>query len=101
MDIIMLRKVLAKVFERGLKLSFFLPHSDVRNPTWEELRNSATEAYALALGDVLDAIDGDTSALKEAISEGRLFCSHSDRDFFLERLEQMAKEPHPEWESED
>ncbi len=101
MDIKLLRNLLERAFDRQLKLTFFLPHSDVRNPTWEELKNSVTEAYALALSDVLDAVDGDASSLREAMSEGRLFCSLADREVFLERLEQMAKEPHPEWESED
>ena len=102
MDIKILQNLLGTLFDSELNLAFFLPHSDIRNPTWEELRSFATEAYARALSDVLDAMDGDTSHLEEVMSEeGRLIYRYSDRELLVERLEQMAKEPHPEGESED
>ncbi len=67
-----LRKLLQKVL-RNHELSVFLPYAHMRNPTWDEVRRHATEAYAAAIKDVLNALAGDTSGLDAAMSDnGRI-----------------------------
>ncbi len=87
-----LRRILAGCLNSQLNLAFFLPYSDTRNPTWSELTSFATEVYAMAIHDVLAAIDGDTAALDEACSEeGRLCYRPEDRELLLEKLEELEK----------
>lgn len=88
-----LRKLLIQCLNQGFSLSLFLPNSDIRNPTWDELREYATEAYALALRDVLSAMDGNSEPLMEAMETGRLLVSAGDKEIFLERLEALVKNP--------
>lgn len=88
-----LRKLLVRCLGQGLSLSTFLPNSDIRNPTWDELRDYATEAYALALRDVLSAMDGNWEPLQEAMESGRLLVAAKDKGLFLERLEALLENP--------
>jgi hypothetical protein len=81
-----LRKTLEKVIN-GYHLAFFLPVAKIRNPTWEELKQAATDAYGTALKDVVDAIGGNTEPLLSATSEhGRLMVRDEDMDLLIERL---------------
>ena len=82
-----LRKLLNKV-SRNHQLSVYLPFSDVRNPTWDEVRQHATESYGAAIVDVLDALDGDASGLEAAMSEqGRTMISREYVDYLAEALQ--------------
>ncbi|MBI5249621.1 MAG: hypothetical protein HY912_09010 [Desulfomonile tiedjei] len=101
LDIKGLRRLLEKCLNSQLNLAFFLPHSADRNPTWNELTSYATEVYAMALSDVLDAMEGDTSAIEEVLSEeGRICFKFEDKELLMERLEEFEKseasrsEPH-------
>ena len=94
MDLQILRNLLENCLNNQVNLTFFLPDSATRNPSWEELTNFATEAYAMALTDVLDAMDGDDSAIKEVQSdEGRIFFRLEDKEELLKRLNEFDQEP--------
>jgi hypothetical protein len=74
-------------------MNVFFPYRAIRNPTWEELEDYATEAYALALEDVLSAMDGDFKGLQEASSlNGRFLVRYSDRDIFIEHLKEEREQ---------
>ncbi|MGO9567317.1 MAG: hypothetical protein ACLP5H_07245 [Desulfomonilaceae bacterium] len=86
-----LKRLIGKCLDEGFHLAFYLPNQDLRNPTWDELQEYATESYSLALQDVLAAINGNTESLEKALSEdGRLFIREDDRDRLLERLEEVG-----------
>jgi hypothetical protein len=69
----------------GFTLAFFLPDPETRPPTWQEVRQAAMDGYALALGDVLESIDGDTEGLDLARSkEGRIAIREEDRPRYEE-----------------
>lgn len=87
-----LRLLLEKCLNGHLNLAFFLPDSDTRNPTWNELTSFATEVYAMAIHDVLTAMEGDTTALEEVHSEeGRLCFRLEDREILLEKLAEFER----------
>ncbi len=66
-----LKRLIGKCLDDGFHLTFYLPNQDLRNPTWDELQEHATEAYSLALQDVLAAINGNTESLGEGLVGGR------------------------------
>ena len=60
-------------------MAFFLPDAETRPPTWKEVRQAAIDGYALALGDILEALDSDTQALEIAKSQdGRVAIKEED-----------------------
>lgn len=87
-----LRKLLTRV-SRNCQVSLYLPFTDVRNPTWEEVRQHAAEAYGAAVTDVLDAMAGDPSGLQAALTErGRTLVSPEHVEYLREALEQAYTE---------
>ena len=83
-----LRKLLGKV-SRNCRLSVYLPFAAVRNPTWDEVRQYAAEAYSAAITDVLDALSGDSSGLHAAMTEkGRTLVSPEHVEYLREALQQ-------------
>lgn len=88
-----LQQLLERSLDEGVGLSFFLPHKDVRNPTWDEVRSYATEAYAMALEDVFEAMEGNWEPLTEAVEGARLFVAHNDEEIFMETLDEFARNP--------
>ncbi|MGO9569412.1 MAG: hypothetical protein ACLP5H_17900 [Desulfomonilaceae bacterium] len=92
-DIQKLKRQIETCLFDGLRLAFFLPNQEIRNPTWDEFKDGVTEGYAMALKDVLAAIDGNTEPLEEAMMEGRLFIAEGDRELFLEKLEEAVENP--------
>lgn len=74
-----IRSLIDSCLHEGFALAFFLPDAETRPATWEEVRQAAMDGYALALGDVLDALDGDTEGLDLARSkEGRIAVREED-----------------------
>jgi hypothetical protein len=63
-----LRRLLNKVAQNH-RVGLYLPFSNVRNPTWDEVREHAADAYAAAIRDVLNALAGDPAGLEAAISK--------------------------------
>lgn len=59
-----LRTLVESCLTEGFTLAFFLPDAETRPPTWKEVRQAAIDGYALALGDILEALDSDTQARK-------------------------------------
>jgi hypothetical protein len=86
-----LRKLLQRVL-RNHRLKVFLPHSQMRNPTWDEVRRHANEAYAAAVNDVLNALAGDTSGLEAAMSDnGRIVVNEEHVGMLSEAMERVFK----------
>jgi hypothetical protein len=84
-----LKKFIQRGLNQGIHIAIFLPDKDIRNPTWTELQDFATEAYAAALSDVLNALEGNAYALEQAVSEdGRFFVRDKDKDILMERMEE-------------
>ena len=80
-----LRTLVESCLTEGFSPTFFLPDAETRPPTWQEVRQAAIDGYALALGDVLDAIDGDTDGLEQARSkDGRIAKKEEDRPRYEE-----------------
>ena len=74
-----LRNLLGNCLKGGLTLALFLPDEEIRPPTWQEVREAAIDGYALALEDVLEAIEGDTQGLDLARSKaGRIAVREED-----------------------
>jgi hypothetical protein len=74
-----LRTLVETGLRQGFTLAFFLPDAETRPPTWQEVRQAAMDGYGLALGDVLEAIDGDTEGLEQARSkDGRIAIKEED-----------------------
>lgn len=96
-----LRKLLERCLTDGLALSMFLPKREFRNPTWDEVEEYATEAYAMALRDVLAAMDGNSDPLMEATEEGRLFVMQEDRELLLEKLKELVENPPDDLDEEE
>jgi hypothetical protein len=89
-DIKAIKRLIEKCLDDGFHLEFFLPYEGLRNPSWNELREYALEAYAAALEDVLDAMEGNSDQLEEVASEnGRVLVKYGDEDLFLEHLEEL------------
>ncbi len=59
-----LKRQIEMCLRDGLRLAFFLPNQKIRNPTWDEFKDGVTDGYAMALNDVLAAIDGNTEPLE-------------------------------------
>jgi len=78
--------------DEGISLYLFLPDEEVRNPTWDELKQIAAEAYVTALSDVLDALDGSPEFLADAISDdGRFMVPNDNIEEFAELLEKAQE----------
>ncbi len=78
-----LRTRVESCLTEGFTLAFFLPDLDKRPPTWNEVREAAMDGYGLALGDIPEAIDGDTEGLEQARSEeGRIAIKEEDWPLF-------------------
>ena len=92
-DIQKLKRQIELCLLDGLRLAFFLPNQEIRNPTWDEFKDGVTGGYAMALKDVLAAIDGNTEPLEEAVIEGRIFTAESDRELFLQKLQEAVENP--------
>lgn len=89
-----IERLLRRCLDEGVSVSFFLPYRNVRNPSWNELEQYATECYATALQDVSNAMKGDSEALQEAMPDGgRLVIREEDRDLLIERLESAMEDP--------
>jgi hypothetical protein len=92
-DIKSIKRLIEKCLDDGFNLNLFLPYEALRNPTWDELRAYALEAYATALEDVLNALDGSFDQLEEAASDdGRLLVKYGDEDLFIEQLEKLREQ---------
>lgn len=82
-----LRTLVESCLKEGFTLAFFLPDADKRPPTWKEVRQAAIDGYALALGDVLDALGGDTEAFDLLRSpEGRIAIKEEDWPIYEELI---------------
>jgi hypothetical protein len=89
-DIKRIKKLIERCLDDGFHLDLFLPYEGLRNPSWNELREYALEAYAAALEDVLHAIEGNTDPLEEVASDnGRVLVKYGDEDLFIEHLEEL------------
>jgi hypothetical protein len=86
-----LRKLLERCLKNGCGLNMFLPNREFRNPTWDEVENYSTEAYAMALRDVMSAMDGNSEPLLAALEGERLFIMEGDRELLLEKLKDLVK----------
>jgi hypothetical protein len=92
-DVKKVKRLIERCLDDGFNLHLFLPYEELRNPTWDELRAYALEAYAAALEDVLNAIDGSFDNLEDAASDdGRLLVKYGDEDLFIERLEELRNQ---------
>lgn len=92
-DLNRIRRAIADCLDSLTLMNTFLPYESIRNPTWDELRDYATEAYATGLEDVLSAMDGDFDGLDEAGGpDGRLLVRHSDQDLYIEELKEIREQ---------
>ncbi len=96
-----LKKLLERCLKNGCGLNMFFPYREFRNPTWDEVEDYSTEAYAMALRDVLSAMNGNSEALLAALEGERLFIVEKDRELLLEKLEDMVKNPPDELDDEE
>jgi hypothetical protein len=86
-----LRRLLQTVLRKH-RLMVFLPHAHMRNPTWDEVRGHATEAYAAAIKDVLNALAGDTSGLDAAMSDrGRIVVNEEHVELLSDAIERLHR----------
>ena len=92
-DLKKLRNLLDRCLKDGCGLHMFLPNREFRNATWDEVESYATEAYNMALQDVVSAINGESGHLETALKGGRLFIMEDDRELLLKKLEDMVKNP--------
>ena len=76
MTLTKLRRLIKKCLDEGVTLAFCepnIPNMPPPPPLSEEVKEASLMAYSSALNDVLEAIDGNPGALKDAASEeGRL-----------------------------
>jgi hypothetical protein len=92
-DIKRMKRLIERCLDDGFHLDLFLPYEELRNPTWDELRAYAMEAYAAALEDILNAIDGRYDHLEEAASDdGRTIVKYGDEDLYIEYLEELREQ---------
>lgn len=88
-----LRTLVESCLSEGFSLAFFLPDAETRPPTWQEVRQAAVDGYDLALGDVLDALDGDTEGLDHVLSkDGRLAIKEEDWPRYEELIGKDSRE---------
>jgi hypothetical protein len=86
-----LRRLLQRVL-RNHQLAIFLPHAHMRNPTWDEVRRHATDAYAAAIKDVMNALAGDTSGLDAAMSDnGRIVVNEEHVELLSAAIERLSQ----------
>ena len=76
-----------KCLNDGFSLVGWYAKSELGNPTWDDVRDYALKAYATALDDVLNALNGRPNELRNAASEeGRLLVTDEEVLIVMERL---------------
>ena len=81
------KQLIRKCLNDGFSLAGWYSKSESGNPTWDDVRDYALKAYATALEDVLDALNGRPNELRNAASEeGRLLVTDEEALSFMERL---------------
>ncbi len=88
-----LRGLVEKCLNEGISLAFFEPETETRESVSEEVKEAVTMGYATALHDVLEAIDGKPSALKDAASEhGRFAIRPEDLPLYEKEMMEESEE---------